>query len=87
MKVEKLLSSKGKVKVLKILLRDGQANISRIVRETGLNHKRVEKHLEELKSANIAVERRYGKLRIYEANLNNPKVLTLKKLLETLETL
>ncbi len=87
MKIEDLLTSKGKMKILKILFKNGQANISRIVRETGLNHKRVEKHLEELKTANIVIERRYGKLRIYEANLDNPQTLKLKKLLETLETL
>lgn len=87
MKIEELITSKGKIKILKILLKNGQTNISRIVRETGLNHKRVEKHLEELKKANIVIERRYGKLRVYEANLDNPQTIKLKKILETLETL
>jgi len=33
--LERLLSSKGRLRVLKVLLSEGQANITRIVKETG----------------------------------------------------
>jgi len=87
MGLEELLSSKGRVRVLKVLLRDGQANISRLIRETGLHHRLVVKHLEELKRMGLVEERRYGRLRIYEINLRDPRVSALRDLLRSLESI
>ncbi|MCC6044370.1 MAG: ArsR/SmtB family transcription factor [Acidilobaceae archaeon] len=87
MELERLLSSKGRVRVLRILLREGQVNISRLIRETGLHHRLVVKHLEELKRMGLVEERRYGRLRIYEANLQDPRVSALRELLKTLESI
>jgi len=87
MELEELLSSKGRVRVLKVLLRDGQANISRLIRETGLHHRLVVKHLEELKRIGLVEERRYGRLRIYEINLRDPRVSALRDLLRSLESI
>ncbi|MDT7866494.1 MAG: ArsR family transcriptional regulator [Desulfurococcales archaeon] len=87
MELERLLSSKGRIRVLRILLREGQVNISRLIRETGLHHRLVVKHLEELKRMGLVEERRYGRLRIYEANLQDPRVSALRELLKTLESI
>lgn len=87
MKVEDLLSSRGRVKVLKVLLNEGQANITRIVRESGLNHRLVEKHLEELVKMGIVQERRYGRLRMFMVDLRDPKVSGLSEVLRQLESL
>lgn len=87
MKVEDLLSSRGRVKVLKVLLSEGQANITRIVRESGLNHRLVEKHLEELVKMGIVQERRYGRLRMFMVDLRDPRVSGLSEVLKQLESL
>jgi DNA-binding transcriptional ArsR family regulator len=85
--IEVLFESKGRFRVLRYLLREGQANISRIVRETGLPHRLVKKHLEQLVRHGIVVERRYGRLRLFEVNLEDPRISATKNLIRELEEL
>ena len=85
MDIEVLFESKGRFRVLRFLLQEGQANISRIVRETGLPHRLVKKHLEELSKQGIVKERRYGRLRLFEVNLEDPRISATKNLIEELE--
>lgn len=87
MDLESILGSKGKIKILKILLRQGQANISLLVRETGLHHRLVVKHLEDLKAANIVSEKKFGRVRLFEVDLTDPRVSALKELIDELEKL
>lgn len=85
MSLEKLLSSKGRVRILKVLLEEEQVNITRLVRETGLHHRLVVRHLEELKEMGLVEERRYGRLRVFEVNLKDPRVSALRELLRSIE--
>jgi len=85
MGLEELLSSKGRVRILRVLLEEGQVNVTRLVRATGLHHRLVVRHLEELKRMGLVEERRYGRLRIYEVNLKDPRVSALRELLRSLE--
>ncbi len=87
MDLERLLSSRGKVRVLKVLLREGQANITRIVKETGLNHALVERHLKDLVDMGIVQERKYGRMRVFMVDLRDPKVSGLSEVLRQLESL
>ena len=87
MALDDLISSKGKLKILKLLFKVGQANISYIARETHLNHSLVEKHLEDLVRAGIVVERRYGRMRIFMVDMKNPRVSGLSEILRQLENL
>lgn len=87
MDVERLFSGKGRVKILKILLEEGQVNITRLVKETGLHHRLVVRHLEELKELGIVTERRYNRMRLYEVDLKDPKISTLREILRALEAL
>ncbi|MEB3756611.1 MAG: ArsR family transcriptional regulator [Desulfurococcales archaeon] len=82
MGIENVLSSKGRIRVIKILLKYGATNINTLIRESGLTHKLVTKYISELKEENLIVERRYGRLRVVEINYQNPKVSMLKMLLE-----
>ncbi len=84
---ERLLASKGKVRILRLLLREGQANITRIVKETGLNHELVERHLADLVSMGIVQERKYGRMRVFMVDMRDPKVSGLYELLRQLESL
>lgn len=87
MDIEWLFGSKGRLKVLKFLLEEGHSNITRIVKETGLTYRTVTRHLEELKKEGLVVERRYGRLRIFEANLSNPRVGAIRDIIRELEKL
>jgi DNA-binding transcriptional ArsR family regulator len=69
------------------LLKEGQANISRIARETGLHYRIIRKHAEELKQMGIVSEHVYGRLRFYSVDLTNPKVALIRELLFELERL
>ncbi|MCE4621036.1 MAG: ArsR family transcriptional regulator [Desulfurococcales archaeon] len=87
MDLEQLLRSRGRVRVLKVVLEKGQINISRLARETGLHHRIVSKYIEEFKSMGIVSEKRYGRLRVIEANLLDPRIGALRRLLRELEKL
>nr|MDO8100307.1 winged helix-turn-helix domain-containing protein [Candidatus Njordarchaeota archaeon] len=63
--VEEILSSKGRIKIIKILLKNCELSISEIVRLTRLNHNSVEQHLDLLKHAGLICEKNFGRIRIY----------------------
>lgn len=66
-RAEQILGSKGRVRVLEVLTESGELNISEISRRTGLNYTSVERHLTKLESMGLLKEKRYGKIRIFEA--------------------
>ncbi len=67
MEAEELLGSKGRIRVLQVLAESGELNISEVSRRTGLNYTSVERHLMKLKRMGLLREKRYGKIRIFEA--------------------
>lgn len=85
MNIEVFFESKGRFRVFRFLLEVGEANISRIVRETGLPHRLVERHLEALKGAGIVKERKYERMRIFEVDLRDSRILATRRLLRELE--
>jgi DNA-binding transcriptional ArsR family regulator len=68
--VEKLLGSRGRIRVLRVLAESRELNISEIGRRTGMNYTSVERHLKILKDMGILKEKRYGKIRIFETSFN-----------------
>ncbi len=59
-----LFSSKGKFKILKILLEENEINISALIRKTKMSYKFVEKYLLELEKEGVIRQKRFGKIRI-----------------------
>ena len=47
--IERLLGSKGRIRVLQILAESEELNITEVTRRTGLNYMGVQRHLEELR--------------------------------------
>ena len=78
---EEILSSKGRVKILKLLALNNEMNISNIVNKAGLNHKSVKKHLIFLKSVDFIQEKQFGRIRIYRYKVENLKARALKNLI------
>jgi len=64
---EERLGSRGRIRVLQVLAESGELNISEVGRRTGMNYTSVERHLEALSGMGLLREKRYGKIRIYEA--------------------
>lgn len=58
----------GRLKILDLLSRELELNVTAIVKKTKLNHTRVKFHLEELLKLEIIKEKRFGRIRIYLIN-------------------
>ena len=83
--VEDVLGSKARVKIIKALAFDEELTISLLVQKTRLNYVIAMKHLKTLESLNLVSEKRFGRIRIYRYNIENPKARSLKKLMEIWE--
>jgi len=83
--IEALFSSRGRVKIIKILAKEGELNISEIVRRTKLNHSTVYQHLMFLESIGIVQEKTFGRIKIYRFKDENIKARALKKFIEVWE--
>lgn len=80
-----VVGSRGRYKVLKVIYDYGEVNISRIVRETGLNYLYVRKYLDELKKTEVINERTFGRAKMYSINYASSKALLVRDLLRILE--
>ncbi len=52
-------------KILEVLEKYGELNISRITRYTGMNYRVVARYLKQLVDQGVLEERRYGRLRLF----------------------
>jgi len=71
---EDLLGSRGRIRVLRVLTESGELNISEVTRRTGMNYTSVKRHLERLRELGLLREKRYGKIRIFEATFKTVAV-------------
>ena len=83
--VEDVLGSRARVKIIKALAFDEELTISLLVQKTRLNYVIAMKHLKTLESLNLISEKRFGRIRIYRYNIENPKARSLKKFMEIWE--
>jgi len=83
--IENIFSSKGRVKVLKALIKLEETNINRLCRETGLHHRIVRSHLDFLEREGIISRITYGKVKIYKLNYSNPKTKILIDIFKELD--
>lgn len=83
--IEEIFSSKGRIRVLKTLIRKQELNISEIARKTRLSHTSVEEHLEKLCKMKIVIEKRFGRIRIFRFNENNPIAQIIREMIIKVE--
>ncbi len=84
MSIEDILGSKGRIKILKALVKEGQLNITQIVKRTSMHYKQVEKHLKYLVDTGYVEEIRFGRTRMFSLKLDNPRTLLLAKIISTI---
>ena len=78
--VEDVLSSKGRVRILKLLAELGELNISAISRTINLNHTAVKDHLKFLTDVGLIREKKFGRILIYQYEESNVLASSLKQL-------
>ena len=86
MSIETVFSSKGRVKILKILVEIGELNISEIARRARLNYTTTNQHLQILETSGIVRHKNFGRIRIFRFNNENPRAKSIKELIEEWNT-
>ena len=86
MAIETVFSSKGRVKILRILVEIGELNISEIARRAKLNYTTTNQHLEILETSGIVKHKNFGRIRIFRFNNENPRAKSIKDLIEEWNT-
>ena len=82
MSIEEIFSSKGRVKILRLLVEIGELNISEIARRAGLNYATAIQHLGFLEKAGLVLHKSFGRIRIYRLNEDNAYAKAVKTLIE-----
>jgi predicted transcriptional regulator len=85
MELDEVLSSKSRMKILKLIYQLGQLNVSDVARRLKLNFVSTSKHLKLLESEGILQERTYGRVRMYRFNEGSAKAKALQNLLDVWE--
>jgi DNA-binding transcriptional ArsR family regulator len=85
MMIEEVFSSRGRVRILRILTEIVELNISEIARRAGLNYATTNQHLQVLERAGVIKHKSFGRIRIYRFNEDNAKAKIIKKLMEVWE--
>ena len=80
--IEEVFSSKGRVKILKLLAKIGELNISAIARQAGLNYTTVNKHLQILETHGLIRQKTFGRIRIFCFDEENPRAQIVRNFIE-----
>ena len=86
MLIEDVFSSKGRVRILRILAEIEELNISEIARRAGLNYTTTNQHLQALENARLVRHKRFGRIRIFRFNEEDSRAILIKKLIENWKT-
>lgn len=85
MTIEEVFSSKGRVRILRILSEIGELNISEIARRAGLNYTTTNDHLRKLERADLITHKSFGRIRIYRFNEGNRRAKAIRDLMDLWE--
>jgi predicted transcriptional regulator len=80
--IEEVFSSKGRVKILRILSEIGELNISEIARRAGLNYSTTNQHLQVLENNKLIRHKTFGRIRIFRYNEENARARMIRQLIE-----
>jgi len=85
LQIEEVFSSKPRMKILKLVARLGELNVSDIARRIGVNFTTTSRHLRVLEVEGILQQRVYGRIRMYRFNRASPKAKVVQDLIEVWE--
>jgi DNA-binding transcriptional ArsR family regulator len=78
--IEDIISSKGRIKILKELAASNELNISELCRRVDLNHSSTKSHLEVLLKSGLIEEKKFGRIKIYRYKIEDLRARSLKSL-------
>ncbi len=84
MELEVVFSSKSRMKILKLIYKLGQLNVSDVARRLKMNYTATAEHLKILKAEGILQERVYGRIHMYRFN-ESAKAKAVADLIEVWE--
>ena len=73
------------MKILAILAKIGELNISEIARRAGLNYSTTNQHLQTLENHKLVRHKTFGRIRIFRYNEENPRAIMIRRLIELWE--
>ena len=85
MMIEDVFSSRGRVRILRILYEIRELNISDIARRAGLNYTTTNEHLQLLEKADLIRHKSFGRIRIFRLNETNVKIKAIIDLMDVWE--
>jgi DNA-binding transcriptional ArsR family regulator len=84
MSLEKIISSKIRRKIIRVLSKLSETNIMDLVRRANSTYNQIIPHLTLLEKEGIVSEQRFGRVRIIKLETNNEKTQTLLRALKIL---
>ncbi len=85
MQLEDVFSSRPRMKILKLIHRLGELNVSDVARRIGVNFTTTSRHLRLLEDEGILTQRTYGRIRMYRFNQSSAKAKAIMDLVEVWE--
>lgn len=85
MKIEDVFSSRGRVRILRILAEIGELNISALARRARLNYGTASEHLQVLEEAGLVRHKSFGRIRIFRFNDGDARAGLIRRLVEAWE--
>ena len=82
LELEEVLSSKPRLKILKLLYTLGSLNVSNIARQIGVNFTAASKHLKVLEDAGILQVHVYGRVHMYRFKEGSAKAKAIQNLID-----
>jgi len=85
MDLEMILASSCRRRILKVLWRNGRANVMELVRKVNSTYSQVNPNLQILQKEGIITDEHFGRMRVIRLNRENPKTGLLLQALKILE--
>lgn len=85
MDIEEVLSSKPRIKILKLIYTLGSLNVSDVARRINSNFASTSEHLKVLEAEGILKVHVYGRIRMYRFNEGSPKAKAVACLIDAWE--
>jgi DNA-binding transcriptional ArsR family regulator len=82
MSMEEVFSSRGRMKILRILVEIGELNISEIARRARLNYATTNQHLRVLENSGIVRHKNFGRIRIFRFNEESQRARMIRELVD-----
>ena len=79
--LEEVFSSRGRAKILEVLAKNNEMNISEIIKRTSLNHSSATCHLKSLEALGFIQEKIFGRIKIYRFRTEEINARALKNLI------